>query len=367
MGSDDEARLDRPAAEQSAAAFAIVGIETAAHTVPVDVLVRAIGSLQQIVYLLAAEEERIPIGERFAMSERFRERYTLRCGVPKESSYSLPLSVGLVPSLITPTARPLDRALQLFLLAAQGAWDKVGGLVSDPKYPPRVLAELQAMLPRPGDRWGIRLEVGPYRADIDSKAYRSIRRYLAPEETQDAVMTVTGDLIRVDFDARRVVIRYAPTGREIPCLCEPAVLDTILQNWESPIQVTGRYVLDQRGHPRRLTAVTRIEPIDLSPMIFDAIEWGGRRLQFDPPLTLDPMMDDESGQLYRLEDKDLGIDVFAQTREQLADELAEQVVFLWDTYVQESPEKLTSAAKRLCGALQQRILESNLATSAEGR
>lgn len=367
MGSDVADQADSPAAQQSAAALAIVGAETKTHTVPVDVLVRTVGSLQQIVYLLAAEEERLPIGERFAMTERFREKYTLRCGVPKESSYSIPLSVGLVPSFLAPTVRPLDRTLNLFLLAAQGAWEEVGRLVPHPKYLPRVLAELQAMLPRPGDRWGIRLEVGTRRADVDAGAYRSIRRYLAPEETQDAVMTVTGDLIRVDFYARRVVVRYRPTGCEIPCQCEPAVLDTILQNWESPVQVTGRYVLDHRGHPIRLSAVTRIEPIDLSPMIFDAIEWGGRRLEFDSPLILDVKMDDESGQLYRLEAKDLGIDVFAQTREQLADELAEQVLFLWDAYAQESPEKLTSAARRLREVLLRRIRESNLATREEAR
>ena len=367
MGSDDAVRPDKPAAEEGGAAIAIVGAETAYHTVPVDVFVRAVGSLQQIVYLLAAEEERLPIGERFAMTERFRERYILRCGVPRVSSYLVPLSVGLSTPLLAPTTRPLDRALDVFHLASQEGWDQMGALVRDLKYLPRVLAELQAMLPRPGDRWGIRLEVGTRKAELDSTAYRSLRQFLSPEATQDAVTTITGELIRVDFDARKVVIRYRPTARAIPCQCEPAVLDTILQKWETPVQVTGRYVLDRRGHPVRLTAVTRIEPIDLSPMSFDAIEWAGRRLEFAPPLEVVPTMDEESGQLYKLEDQDLGIDVFAQTREQLAEELAEQALYLWDTYAQESPEKLTSAARRLRSALLRRMRENNLATRAEAR
>ncbi len=58
--------------------------------------------------------------------------------------------------------------------------------------------------------------------------------------------------------------------------------------------------------------MSRTGPIDLSPMIFDVIEWGTRRLEFLPPLTLEPTLDDESGQLYRLEDQGLGIDVFAR-------------------------------------------------------
>jgi hypothetical protein len=109
------------------------------------------------------------------------------------------------------------------------------------------------------------------------------------------------------------------------------------------------------------------EPIDLSPMIFDVIEWGNRRLEFLPPLTLEPTLDDESRQLYRLEDQHLGIDVFAPTREQLSDELAEQIVFQWDSYAQEEPEKLTPAARRLRAALLERIRESHLATRAEAR
>jgi hypothetical protein len=330
--------------------------------------VRAIGSLQQIVFLLAAEEEHLPIGERFAMTERFRERYTLRCGVPRESSYAVPLSIGPVRALPIPSpTNPLVRALELFDFAALGAWDQVGALIPDPKYLTRTLAELQAMLPRPGDGWAIRLGMGGREVELGVKVYRSIRRHRAPDEAQDTVMTVTGELIRVDFAERHVVVKYRPTSRAIHCFCEPEVLNTILQNWQVPVQVTGQFTLDRRGHPTKLTGVTIVEPIDLSPMIFDAIEWGGRRLAFTPPLRLEPFMDEESGQFYKLFDEGLGIDVFAQTREQLADELAEQLIFTWDTYARENPEKLTGAARRLQEMLKRRMRESDFATRTEER
>lgn len=111
----------------------------------------------------------------------------------------------------------------------------------------------------------------------------------------------------------------------------------------------------------------RTEPIDLSPMTFDTIEWGTRRLECFPPLSIEPTRDQESGHLYRLEDPRLGIDVFAETREQLADELAEQVLFLWDAYAQASPEKFTPAARRLRESLLDRMTESHLATRAKAR
>ena len=357
-----------PPASPSTGELAIIGNETADHTVRADVLVRALDHLQRIVYLVAAADERRPIGERFAVPESFKERYGLRCGVPKGSSFAVPLALGPARALWpeSPGESPLWRALDLFRSAARGAWGELGRVFADPKYLPRVLSELQAMLPRTGDRWGIALTVGADRVTLDAKAYRTVRDYMAPDVAEDAVMTVTGDLVRVDIESRKVVVRYRPTGGEIQCHCEPSVLESVLESWDVPIQVTGRFTLDRKGHPLRLTGVTRVEPIDLSPMTFDRIEWGGRQLAFDPPLTIQPTLDEESGQLYVLTDDELGIDVFAQTREQVADELAEQVLFQWDTYARESPERLTPGARWLRDALLSRMREVELAAQPEG-
>jgi len=114
-------------------------------------------------------------------------------------------------------------------------------------------------------------------------------------------------------------------------------------------------------------SVTRVEPVDLSSMTFDQIALGSRRLIIDPPLALNPTMDEESGQLYVLSDEELGIHVFAQTRERLADELAEQLIFQWDTYACESPDRLPAPARRLREALRTRMREDGLATQPEGR
>jgi hypothetical protein len=197
---------------------------------------------------------------------------------------------------------------------------------------------------------------------VDSRTYRAVRDYISPEAVEDTVMTVTGDLVRVDIASRRVVIPYRPTGQEIQCFCEAPALESVLENWSEPIQVTGRFTLDRAGNPTRLTGVTRVEPVDLSPMTFDRRECSGRRLLIDPPLRFDPVLDEESGQLYLLADPTLGIDVFARTREEVADELAEQVLFQWDTYALEASEKLTAGARLLREALLGRMSEDDLAT-----
>lgn len=102
-------------------------------------------------------------------------------------------------------------------------------------------------------------------------------------------------------------------------------------------------------------------------MIFDRVEWNGRQLTIDPPLTLIPSMDEDSSQLYVLADDDLGIHVFAQTREQLAEELAEQLLFQWDAYACESPDRLTPRARQLHEALLARMREDELAARSESR
>ncbi len=102
-------------------------------------------------------------------------------------------------------------------------------------------------------------------------------------------------------------------------------------------------------------------------MTFDRIEWGSRRFEIRPPLTLQPSMDEESGRLYVLTDEVLGIHVFAETRAQLVEELAEQLVFQWDVYARELPERLTGPARRLREALRSRLMEHDLAAQPEGR
>ncbi len=357
-----------PSPDQDGAELAIIGGETADHTVPAEVLVRALAGLQQIVYLMAAAAERKPIGDRFNPSEASRKRNALRCGVPKASSYAVPLSLTPQQSLL-PSSDPtaLDAAMNILLLASRGEWGAMAGLFSHPKYLSRLLPAILGMLPRPGERWGVALRVGSDRVTLDDSASRSIRSYLASDAAEDATMTVTGELLRVDIEDHRLVIRYPVTRQEIPCHCDPSVLGTVLRNYDVPIQVTGLFTLDRKGHPIRLTGVTRVEPLDLSPMAFDHVEWGSRRLEIDPPLSLDPTMDEESGQLYVLSDEGLGIHVFAQTREQLADELSEQLIFQWDAYARESPDRLTPPARRLREALRSWIREDELATQPESR
>jgi hypothetical protein len=97
---------------------------------------------------------------------------------------------------------------------------------------------------------------------------------------------------------------------------------------------------------------------DLSEFTFERITQDERELIFLPPLTLKPTLD-ESKQLFVIVDDSLNINVYAQTREQLAEDLESELFFLWDEYAQEDSENLTPKANKLKQELLRRCTENH--------
>lgn len=106
-----------------------------------------------------------------------------------------------------------------------------------------------------------------------------------------------------------------------------------------------------------MSEVTHIEPVDLSPLSFTALEHAGRCLRFDPPLYLNPYLDQGTQPLLVISDDSLDIHAYAQTPEQLTDELTAQVFFLWDEYALAEPQTLTAGAQVLQATLRSRCRE----------
>ncbi len=144
-------------------------------------------------------------------------------------------------------------------------------------------------------------------------------------------MTVTGELIRIDFDKRIVVLRYPPTHEEIKCIYLEDLEDSIIENRRQKIQATGQFTLDADGHPIKSTNVTRVEPVDLSPILIREILWHNKKLRFKSPFLLSPQMDDTE-QLYVVEEPEIGLHVFSYTREDLIHEINEELAMLWEEY-----------------------------------
>ena len=229
----------------------------------------------------------------------------------------------------------------------------------DGKVRNRALREVRKLLPKPGEGWKFGFQQGdsPEVLLTSDSAIAVIDRELTQDTPEDTVMTVTGELIRIDFDKRTVVLRYPPTRKEIECVYVEELEETMIENRRALIQATGQFTLDDEGNPTQLTDVTQLEPVDLSPITLKVVHSHGRDFRFRQPLTLKPSLDEESQQLYVVEAADLTLLAYAQTREQLLQEIAEQIAFMWDAYVNAVEDDLAADALRLRQRLREDIWE----------
>ena len=101
--------------------------------------------------------------------------------------------------------------------------------------------------------------------------------------------------------------------------------------------------MNENDLPKKLVNVESIDEVDCSPFYLQRMVHSDRVFVFAPPLVLTPELD-ETNQLYCLTHPELGIDVYAYTRDQLDLGLKEQVAFLWDTYALSPDEELTESA-----------------------
>jgi hypothetical protein len=103
--------------------------------------------------------------------------------------------------------------------------------------------------------------------------------------------------------------------------------------------------------------VIQTHAVDLSPLVFNAIEVGQRRLETTSELRFTPHLDEESRRLYVVEDAALDLCVHAASREELADEIAAHLLFAWDAYAKADADELTPKAQELRDALRATFTE----------
>jgi len=326
--------------------------EEGMHEVPADVLVRSLAGMQQLVYVIATAQEQRTVKSRLRVPQEIQQRYSLSCQLPQPGSYAMPIALGtgkIDPTLFTDYERLLSTAERILGAIQQDNLDEIFEVLPDSKLRNRALREVRKLLPKPGEGWQFGFQRGQNSEVLLSSdtAIATIDRELTQDSPEDTVMTVTGELIRIDFDNHTVVLRYPPTRTEIECVYVEEGEETMIENRRGLIQATGQFTLDHDGNPLKLINVTRLQPIDLSPITLRSVHWGDRVFRFSEPLVLQPELDEESQQLYVVEEPSLTLYAYAQTREQLLQEISEQIAFMWDEYVQAEDETLATDALEL--------------------
>lgn len=340
--------------------FHIEGGTADNHAVPAAVLVQILENAQRAFELIGVHVEGRGIKERARVSAATSQRFQLVCHPPELGSYAMPVTVGGAGELLS-----VDLANKSFGIF-RGVMEKVSArsstglaaILPDNRILRRVLEAVKGMAPRADAQWKLSLHDAhdTVFATFDTDTIPFVEDTLVPVEQREAARVVTGELKSIDFTERKLTIIYPPTNKELACIYEEAVEDLLYEKRRDLIQVTGRVLLDDQGAPKQIIDVTDIRDLDLSSLALDTVRHAGLTLKSVTTLFFEPLLD-ETKQLLCIEKADLGIDVFATTREALLIELQEQISMLWQEYAQAPDDELDAPARVLKQALLTRFSE----------
>jgi hypothetical protein len=348
-------------AAQPAFSFHIEPADAGTHTVPAAVLVQILENAQRAFELIGVHVEGRGIKERARVPAQISQRYQLVCKIPEHGSYALPVSVGGTGDLFS--FELANKAFGIFrgVLETVASRDTTAltDALPDARILRRVLESVKGMAPRAGAQWKLNLhdDQDHIFASLDEETIPFVEQTLVPAEQREAARVVTGELKSIDFAEHKVTIIYPSNSKELACFYEESVEDLLYEKRRDLIQVTGRVLLDEQGTPKQIIDVTDIRDLDLSLLVIDTVRYGGLFLKASPALTFEPALDD-SKQLLCIEQAELGIDVYATTREALLSELHEQLAMLWQEYAQARDEELDASARQLKQALLSRFSEA---------
>ena len=326
------------------------------HTVPASVLLQSLEWAQRTIYVLALAAEKKPAKQRLKFSQELERNYSLMCSVPVTGSYNLPSTIGDATADLYVEAdseRVAGMYKQLLSALDTGENGLIRELIPDSVFRKRALEGVRNTVPKVGSGWELGISNGSMKRIRLNERFRDVIDEVFKQESvpEEVLQTVTGKLVGIFFDERRLTIQYPNPVRQLECFYELDLEEMLLERRREMIQVTGLVVLDENGIPKKITGVERIEDLDLSPFVVESLSHAGQALKLASPLTLYPSLDDDTQQLLCLEHEKLGIFVYAHTREELLRELQEQLSALWQEYAQASPSTLTRDAQQLRTAL----------------
>jgi hypothetical protein len=328
--------------------FHFKGGSADAHQLPVELMINLLNNIRELTYLIVAQGYGIAYNERFNPSRKIRDNYIIKCELPKEGSYEQVISFNYVgDEILFESIKPGNCIKELIGFIIESAELEIYQLFPNAKLRSKALSCIREAFPKPDNN--IFLEI------IDGKDVtnsRSIQKNLTKiiDRTQAAVeeyMTaVTGRLISIDFDERKIIIIHPTTKRELDCFYNEDIEDMLFENRRQLVQIIGLVTLDDNEHPKKITDVVSIQEIDLSPIYFDEINYGKKKLHFKESLILTPRLDN-SEQLYTINYPELGLELFAYTRQEIASDVKSDIIYLWEEYAKAEDNTLTEDAKIL--------------------
>jgi hypothetical protein len=314
--------------------------------VPIDILAGTLIGFQNIVYILAAASNNQEISSLRDISPSLKKQFLLNAKPAVSSSHATPVLFANVDASQDFLTQEVEK---LFSFIRSGNFESVLSLLPSNKSRNKILLEVRKIFNRLED-WGdlgFSL-VNKDKIVIDPEQALLFISNLLEDYKEPVMMTVTGLLSGTKFRPNtKAALYYEPTQKEIEFSYRKEDQKLLDENRDNLIQITGLFNVDADLHPRKFVGgMPVISKLDLSPINLDVIQWGGRVFKLKYPVSLQPTLSN-SDQLIAVESLDLGINVFGATREQIMEEIGEQISFMWDIYVLEKDSKLTQSAIEL--------------------
>ena len=351
---------ERNEVEEETLVLRFFGDDPEEHTVDLSVLVEALKGLQLAFHLIGMDLENRDLGERARVPEDIARRFAINCDVPERGSYEMRMSLGgrcvdlMDREVIPKVGARLEKCFSAILC---NVVEIIENLVRHPGYRLRILKALKGVVPKAGSKYkvGVRRNREP-EIILSTVQATTISAFEKHSERREALQTVTGELHRIDFKNHTIKIWYPGTERLLECCYDAGIEELLLENRRGWIQVSGTVVLNEDGEPDRIVDVGDICDLDLSEVEVAEVPCQEGVLRFKETLVLRPETT-KSKQLLFVENKELGINVHAATRDELLDELYAQIEMLWNEYGKEGEESLSESGNRLGAALRSAIEE----------
>lgn len=326
------------------------------HEIAAELLCQVVENLQRLTYLTAAAKSGKGDRKKIFGTAEFAEEYQLVCALPTAGSYMLPFKIRNAAHPLIDESSSIFAAMMVSFVGISSG-DITQTVLRDlsPENRARFASCVSKLSPKSGTAWRVTIdtdkrlavngvpEVFEFSRNFAERAETVLN---APGEIPEESMSIVGELISVNFESNALVVRNYATHKQIECLYRPEVVDQILRNRSGGVQVTGKFTLDDEGNPKKLTDVTSIVAVDLSRVIVSSFVAGGKSVKCIPDrnVSFQPQLDEETRQMFVVERSDLGIEVFASTRDELVNELNEQLAVNWLEYALADDSDLTGTA-----------------------
>ncbi|MDR2438176.1 MAG: hypothetical protein LBE12_02240 [Planctomycetaceae bacterium] len=317
------------------------------HFVDIETLTKILQGLQKIVIDIAKDELNISPSDK--IPKETRQLFSVRCGIPKAGSYKIPIEFGLYDSFLYEneyhevTKKVGEKIKQCFYSLGLEGTDNQFLAITNSILRHRVYSNFRTFIPQVGAKWQLEISGTRYNQEIrlNNKTIQKLKRFQEDEKNSMIVnQTVTGHLVKMDFESRCITLKYPPTKTELKCYYTDELEVELFQNRRELLQVTGNVTYEHnRETPKKITDVKDIQFLDLSDFILTSFQYEGAKLKFKKPLVLSPQLT-ESCQFMTLQEPELGIDVIAQTREELWEELSAEIETQWEHCAKQPDKKL---------------------------